>query len=305
MDRKYIYRFKSNNDRDSIWQSSYETPHLSTLEDNSEVTLNNYYNLKPGDDGYAWCYYNVTTTESATTLFNSISGITGKMIVDGDEVNVAATYQFPTTGIHIVRIKDDVSVGSRFYGCTNLVKYIFAPTSEENKTMGDSFFRNCTGLKEIHIPYYVTSNTVNGYCFSGCTSLEAIYNDGFLFNKNTLFLNCTNIRILKFKNVTTFGSTSGSVAPFGLNPFKLIEFDSHIEYIGSQAFYGQTATPDIIIPCNTPPEINANAFYGFNSGFRIWVPYSNDHSILEAYKVAIGFSSKANQIFELNLSGSI
>lgn len=85
------------------------------------------------DDGYIWCYYNVTTTESATKLLGNTTGIGTTMNVDGVDVARATTYTFPTTGEHLVK---------------------FTPTAQ---SIGNATFTNVGGLVRAYLPDYITS----------------------------------------------------------------------------------------------------------------------------------------------------
>ena len=72
-----------------------------------------------------------------------------------------------------------------------------------------------------------------------------------------------------------------------------------ITSLGSNSLY-QTSWTYIVFRSTTPPSYSGNALYG---SYPIYVPYSADHSVLQAYKTA--WSSYQSRIKELNADGSI
>lgn len=93
---------------------------------------------------------------------------------------------------------------------------------------------------------------------------------------NHAFRNCIDLKSVEIKNKTS---------------------------IGEYAFGGCSSLTSITIDSNTPPVLASTAFY--NSGITnttgtIWVPFSFDHSILNAYKTATNWSNYADIISEVS-----
>ena len=72
-----------------------------------------------------------------------------------------------------------------------------------------------------------------------------------------------------------------------------------ITTLGQNCFY-QTSWTYIVFRRTTPASYSGNALYGT---YPIYVPYSDDHSVLNAYKSA--WSSYASRIKELNEDGTV
>ena len=72
-----------------------------------------------------------------------------------------------------------------------------------------------------------------------------------------------------------------------------------ITSLGQNCLY-QTSWTYIVLRGTTPPSYSGNALYG---SYPIYVPYSADHSVLQAYKTA--WSSYQSRIKELNADGSV
>lgn len=101
----------ANNLRKFNTYSDYEAaelvkPAVSLIADTDEV----YFDQKATFNGLT-VYYNITDTSQPTKLFNVQSGsgsgsggaLPSAMIIDGTAVEVTNTYQFSTTGEHIVQ----------------------------------------------------------------------------------------------------------------------------------------------------------------------------------------------------------
>ena len=62
----------------------------------------------------------------------------------------------------------------------------------------------------------------------------------------------------------------------------------------------QTSWDYVVFRSTTPATLGALPMYG---SFKIYVPYSSDHSVLQSYKTA--WSSYQGRIYELNADGSV
>lgn len=74
---------------------------------------------------------------------------------------------------------------------------------------------------------------------------------------------------------------------------------STVTSIASYCFSGNSGIKEFHFLPTTPPELaDTNAFYQISSDCVFYVPYSEDHSILETYQTATNWSSFANRMVE-------
>lgn len=84
---------------------------------------------------------------------------------------------------------------------------------------------------------------------------------------------------------------------------KSVTIPASVTFIGTTAFYnnGYQFTTAILLP-TVPPTIENNTFMA-NNKLKIYVPYSSDGSILNAYKAS--WTALTSKIYELNPDGTI
>ena len=68
--------------------------------------------------------------------------------------------------------------------------------------------------------------------------------------------------------------------------------------IEGEAFWGCTTLSAVFCLPQIPPTLGTDVFTGAHECF-IYIPYSSDHSILEAYKTATNWAAYADRILEL------
>jgi hypothetical protein len=78
-----------------------------------------------------------------------------------------------------------------------------------------------------------------------------------------------------------------------------ISIPDGVTSIVSSTFYNCYGISEYHFASTTPPTLsNINAFTGIAADCIIYVPYSADHSILEAYKTASNWSTYASKMQE-------
>ncbi len=126
------------------------------------ATMRTDTDIRDGGD-YIECEYYVSSISSSTKIFNQTSYFTGgKMIVDGEEKNIATSYQFTSVGYHIVKAK--------LSNQTTLVAWVF---------------NNVTALIGVRLPSSVT--TIEGYALNGAVNMRYI-----AFGSNIASVTTTN-----------------------------------------------------------------------------------------------------------------
>lgn len=191
--------------------------------------------------------------------------------------------------------------------------------SPNTATIGSSAFKTCTELGRLCIPEGVTAlqqyvchglhtakeivlpDTIVGaipnYAFTYCYGLVKInIPDGVTSIGNKAFSNCYNLRECELtEGVTTIG-TGAFRSCFGFHDFVI---PSTVTSIGTFALCYSDGIHHFYVKATTPPTLEPTAFTSIYDGMTIHVPYSEDHSILEAYKAATGWASKADNIVEM------
>lgn len=225
------------------------------------------------------------------------------------------------TGITTIPQGSSTSNTGAFGGCTALESIVLPSTVT---TIGGYSFYGCSSLSSISIPDSVTA--IGADALRGCSSLTGIFTlPSGMATLSTSFLNGTGYtEFHSSPNLTRITVTSGfaetnltrfyfaeglqKIGDYLMNnqkKWRYIDFPSTLTSIGTVAFDRSGTNPVIVCRATTPPSLGANSWIGTNSGLKIYVPYSADHSILDAYKVKTNWSAKASKMYELNPDGTI
>lgn len=219
-----------------------------------------------------------------------------------------------------------------FSGCSNL-KSISLPeglvniegTSSSGAYVNGITFRNCYSLERISFPstlQRVGGEGGRGYVFIGCTKLARIdivdlaayfritfenirsnpfYDDSTAATRG-LYLNgelITNLVVPS--DITEIKANSF----YRNNTITSVDIHADVTKIGEYAFNNCTSVQSFIVRATTPPNVVAmNALTNMPS-FKIYVPYSSDHSVLDSYKSTSGWRSFSSKIYELDENGNI
>ena len=220
-----------------------------------------------------------------------------------------------------------------FQGCKNLMELTFPSNFvTSNATSISSIIADCTLLDNIDMSDWDTSNvTTFSSVFSSCRSLKnLVFPSNFVTSKATnlsnMFNNCTSLGNVDMSdwdtsNVTNMQSllngvtmtkgdlsmldmtkvTQANTANILANTINMpsITMPSTLTKLYSSAFTNAEAY-EFHFLSTTPPTLNDASFptMTYYSGRKIYVPYSADHSVLNAYKTATYWSSLASYIFE-------
>ena len=229
----YIFGTSSYTGGKEVYQSYYGSSTSSTTSDDYYIPSSLRNVTVTGGNILYGAFYNCSMLTSVTI---------------GTSVTSIGDYAFyDCTGLTSVTIPDSVTSidENAFYGCTKLIQkengvsYVDKWTVDcdssvstvtlRNGTVGigNSAFRNCTGLTSVTIPDSVTS--IGNYAFSGCTGLTSVYYTGDIA-----------------------GWCGISFGEWYANP---------LYYAGNLYIDGQLVT-DLVIP-DSATKINAYAFYNF------------------------------------------
>ena len=215
---------------------------------------------------------NVTLSNGLTTLggsmFSNCTSLTS--ITIPNSVTALSEYLFSGCGFTSVTIPSHItSIGNGAYAyCTGLSS---VTVSSGVSTIGASAFTGCSNLASISIPESVTS--IGSYAFQACSSLASI----------TLPSGITSIGLGIFYDCTGLAS---------------VTIPSSVTSIARIAFYNCRALANITLEATTPPTLQSNSLTNVPADATITVPYSADHSVLNAYKSASNWSARATYIVE-------
>ena len=249
------------------------------------------------------------------TSADSFNNCTNLQYVNLNNITTLNSYAF----YHCSSLKIDVNLPNlnsivigAFSGCgirsiTSLGNITSIPSPSN---LYNAPFQDCSNLKTVVLPETLTS--VGGRAFSGCSSITSINLPTSLQTINGYaFYGCGIEKILDLGSITVIGNAvSQTTGVFGRNQLTEVWLPSTLTNIGNLAFgsptgYGNFDLEFIVCKATTPPTLANNAFNNTNSTFKIYVPYSSDHSILNNYQTATNWSTYASRIYELNQDETI
>lgn len=162
--------------------------------------------------------------------------------------------------------------------------------------IGNYAFANCYSVKSISMPSN-TYTTWGNYVFNNCTSMESITLPTSLASMGTNTLaGCISLREVTLpSNLTTVGQN----ALQSCTCLSKLTIPSTVTSIDSNAFNANYGMKEYHILATTPPSMyNSNSFGNMASDCVIYVPRSENQSVLNAYKTANYWSTYASQIQE-------
>lgn len=171
-----------------------------------------------------------------------------------------------------------------------------------NYVRSQNFIRNDYAIDSLVFPdnctIYNTVNTANSNTHRRIHIPNGVNADSFASaNKYTGWIEDINIP----EGVTSMGQNVLNA----INHCPKIILPSTITSIGVNSVVSYALT-DCVCRATTPPNLSGNMFYYnvtqlTNQGLKIHVPYSSDHSILNAYKAATNWSTYASLMQEMDI----
>ena len=248
---------------------------------NSVTEIGNYAlmcrNLKEvyyQGDLSGWCKISFATL-SANPLYNG-----AKLYIDNKEV----------TDITIP--SDITSIGnSTFEGCSSLTSVTIPDSVTE---IGDYAFRNCSSLTSVTIPDSVT--TIGSSAFKDCSSLTSVtIPDSVTEIGMYAFSGCSSLTSITIGNRVT---EIGEQAFCNCSSLTSVTIPNSVTTIGKYAFYDCSSLKSVYCKPTTPPQGGSSMFSDNATDRKIYVPASDDDSIINAYKAADGWKKYADYIEE-------
>jgi hypothetical protein len=155
-------------------------------------------------------------------------------------------------------------------------------------------FNTCRALRNITLPSSITS--IGTYAFYSCEALSiAILPNSVTSVGENLFNSCAALRYVKLpSNATSIGASAFS----SCYAITRLIVPSGVTSIGATAFANCYGMKEYHFQRTSPPSISSNTFNNIQSDCIIYVPYSADHNVLNAYKGASNWSSQSSKIQE-------
>lgn len=152
-------------------------------------------------------------------------------------------------------------------------------------------FRDCSSLEEIDIPSGVTK--ISQGAFTKCYNLKKITIPNTVTQfESTAFTDCYSLSEISLPTgLTSIPSSCFS----GCKSLRRLTIPSSVTNIYQKAF-NATMKLTLEMKSTTPPTLSDST--AVSGASRILVPYSSDHSVLNAYQTAQYWSTSASKIFE-------
>ncbi len=195
---------------------------------------------------------------------------------------------------------DITSIGNcTFEGCSSLTSVTIG---SRVTSIGGDAFRNCSSLASITIGNRVTM--IGSGAFGGCSSLTSVTIPNSVTNIGSYaFDNCSSLTNVTIPNSVT---EIGYCAFNGCSSLTSVTIPDSVTEIGSDAFKDCTNLKEVFCKPTTPPTGGNNMFsygkYDYPIGCIIYVPASDDDSIINAYKAADGWKDYADYIEEYDFT---
>ena len=232
-----------------------------------------------------------TLTVTANGTYTPEEGVDG---FDEVEVNVRSIAlqiaDRSVTNINAGDLAGITTIGKYAFGYCEELETVVIPDSVAS--IRDSAFYGCIKLVSINIPNSVTTI---GSAFAHCETLQSIaLPSGITDIPGATFRWCYYLH-----NVTlpVNLSTVGNYAFAQCRQLESITFPASVTKIGTGCFNDCSQLQNVHMEGTTPPVIQSDTFSTGHSVI-IYVPRSEDQSVLNAYKAATNWARYANDIQE-------
>lgn len=184
------------------------------------------------------------------------------------------------------------SIGYYAFGnCSNL-SLIDIPSTVSS--IGANAFQNCVSLQSISIPSLVKTIWPNTFWY--CYSLSSVDIPSTVSSIGPYaFYNNYSLSSI---NLPSALASIGQCGFCNCQSLTSITIPALTTYIGNQGFLSCTGMQEYHFLPTTPPTIGTSVFNSIPSTCKIYVPYSSDHSILNAYQTKTNWATWSSYMVE-------
>ena len=247
-------------------------------------------------------------TEIKNCTFYNCASLTSITIPEG-VTSIGSQAFYNCSSLKSVTIPNKVtSIGSQaFYNCTSLTS---ATIGKRVTSIGYEAFWGCSSLTNVTIPDSVTE--IGDSAFRNCSGLTAFYGKFASEDNRCLIVNGI-LNSFAPAGITEYAipdsvTEIGDDAFYGCTSLASITIPDSVTSIGNLAFYNCTSLKTVYCKPTTPP-IGGDSMFSYNGpyyhvpiGCKIYVPASDDDSIINAYKAKYNWSNYASYILEYDFS---
>ena len=236
--------------------------------------------------------------EEAFYCCSSLTAFYGKFASDDNRclvVNGELT-SFAPSGLTEYTIPNSVTlIGSYAFRSCALTSVTIGNSVTE---IGDYAFCECGCLRSVTIGNSVTSIGEGAFC--GCNVLASVtIPDSVTSIGDYAFYVCSSLTSVTIPNSVT---SIGDEAFYGCSSLTSITIPNSVTSIGSYAFYDCSSLKTVYCKPTTPPTGDISMFSSNAFGRIIYVPASEDDSIINAYKAKQYWSDYKSYIYEYDFS---
>ena len=196
-----------------------------------------------------------------------------------------------------------LSYGAKLYIDNKEVTEVTIP-SDVAKIKGYAFYY-CSSLTSVTIPNSVTE--IGDYAFFCCSSLTSVtIGNSVTEIGRRAFCDCSSLTSVTIPDSVT---SIGDFAFDGCSSLTSVTIGNRVTEIKYSAFYGCTSLKEVYCKSTIPPSAYFDTYYSTWNTFdnnasdrKIYVPASDDDSVINAYKAAAGWSDYAADIEEYDFT---